>query len=133
MRPFASRSFQPFAGQDIRSLIDVQARLRADHPFLVWRPFEVERVVSAVPGGLESAVVGKHDPMLDEVPVAFVRAEPLETPARAALIEAVRAACEAALADFKCPREVIIVDEFPRATLEKVAKAELRRRLAEER
>lgn len=92
---------------------------------------EVERVVSAVPGVLESAVVARRDPMLDEVPVAFVRTEPLSESAGRALVRAVQAACDMALADFKRPREVIIVDEFPRATLEKVAKAELRRRLAE--
>ncbi|MCX7201477.1 MAG: AMP-binding protein [Burkholderiales bacterium] len=41
--PFASRHFNPFAGQDIRTLIQAQARLRADHPYLVWRPFEGPR------------------------------------------------------------------------------------------
>jgi len=31
---------QPFAGMDIRSLVEAQARRRAEHPFLVWRPFD---------------------------------------------------------------------------------------------
>ena len=48
-----------------------------------------------------------------------------------ALREAIFAACKAALADFKQVREVHFVEEFPRATLEKVAKAELKRRLME--
>jgi crotonobetaine/carnitine-CoA ligase len=39
------------------------------------------------------------------------------------------AACKAALADFKVPHEVRIVDEMPRSTLEDVAKPELRRLL----
>ena len=30
----------PFAGMDVRSLIDMQARQRADHPALIWEPFE---------------------------------------------------------------------------------------------
>ncbi len=34
-----------------------------------------------------------------------------------------------ALADFKVPREIRFVDEMPRSTLEKVAKAELRKML----
>jgi carnitine-CoA ligase len=41
----------------------------------------------------------------------------------------VTAACRKALADFKVPREVHLVDDMPRSTLEKIAKAELRKRL----
>ena len=52
--------------------------------------------------------------------------------ARAALVAAIDAACAQTLADFKRPREIRIVEELPRSTLEKIAKAELRRQLAEE-
>jgi crotonobetaine/carnitine-CoA ligase len=38
-------------------------------------------------------------------------------------------ACRNSLADFKVPREIRLVDEMPRSTLEKVAKAELRKLL----
>ena len=41
----------------------------------------------------------------------------------------VMSACRNALADFKVPREIRFVDEMPRSTLEKVAKAELRKML----
>ncbi len=88
---------------------------------------EIERVVLGVQGVREAAVVGRSHPMLDEVPVAFVT---LAAGAdAAALPEAVTAACRAALADFKVPREVLVIDDMPRATLEKIAKAELRKRL----
>jgi len=35
-------SINPFAGSDIRSLIDAQAARCGDHPFLIWEPFEGE-------------------------------------------------------------------------------------------
>jgi crotonobetaine/carnitine-CoA ligase len=38
-------------------------------------------------------------------------------------------ACRKGLADFKVPREIRFVDDMPRSTLEKVAKAELRKML----
>lgn len=86
---------------------------------------EIERVVQSVPGIAEVAVVGRPDRMLDEVPVVFVRA-PEE--GFAELAEAISAACEAQLADFKRPREVIRVDDFPRSTIDKISKKELRAR-----
>ncbi|HZC95122.1 MAG TPA: hypothetical protein VE267_03145, partial [Bradyrhizobium sp.] len=45
------------------------------------------------------------------------------------LHDTVMSACRGALADFKVPREIRFVDEMPRSTLEKVAKAELRKLL----
>jgi len=87
---------------------------------------EVERVVLQVAGVHECAVVGRRHPMLDEVPVLFV------LPAARAdidLLDRIGAACTAQLADFKRPHEMRIVKDFPRSTLEKIAKAELRRML----
>lgn len=88
---------------------------------------EIERVIAGVPGVHEVAVVGAPDPLYDEVPVAFVipAREPVDD-----LADAVIAACRAELASFKVPREVRLVDDLPRVTLEKVAKAELRRALS---
>ena len=42
------------------------------------------------------------------------------------LAAAIIAACKTNLADFKVPRAVYFVDDFPKATLDKVAKNELR-------
>jgi crotonobetaine/carnitine-CoA ligase len=93
--------------------------------------FEVESVIATVPGVAESAVVGKPDDLLDEVPVVFVI--PLDPKADgAALGTAVVEACKKTLATFKVPREVYLVSELPRSTLEKVAKPELRRQVEEQ-
>lgn len=83
---------------------------------------EIERVIAAVPGVAEVAVVGRKHPMLDEVPVAFV----IPAAADDDLEARVRQACAQALATFKQPHDVRLVETLPRSTLEKVAKAELR-------
>lgn len=88
---------------------------------------EIERVVLGTPGVREAAVVGRPHPMLGEVPVVFVTAsgDPAEAEA------AIRQRCAAMLADFKRPREVFVIDDFPRSTLDKIAKAALRARVAD--
>jgi len=87
---------------------------------------EIERVIMTVEGIQECAVVGKRDEMLDEVPVAFLLVPGGVDAARARLADDVLTACRENLADFKVPREVRILGEFPRATLEKIAKAKLK-------
>jgi crotonobetaine/carnitine-CoA ligase len=92
---------------------------------------EIEQAVLAVAGVAEVAVVAKPHRMLDEVPVAFIIPQGGSAGAPPDLAERVAAACRAKLADFKVPHEVRVVDTFPRSTLEKVAKAELRKLLLE--
>jgi crotonobetaine/carnitine-CoA ligase len=84
---------------------------------------EIERVLLTVPGVREAAVVGRPDEMRGEVPVAFVVAS-------ADVTEAAHAACASMLPPYKRPVEIRVVDDLPRSTLDKVAKAELRRRVA---
>jgi crotonobetaine/carnitine-CoA ligase len=90
---------------------------------------EIEQVIAAVPGVREAAVVGKKHPMLEEVPVVFIIPQAGVERAPKDLPETVMAACRRALADFKVPCEIRLIDEMPRSTLEKVAKAELRKLL----
>jgi crotonobetaine/carnitine-CoA ligase len=90
---------------------------------------EIEQVVAVVPGVREAAVVAKKHPMLDEVPVVFIIPQDGVERLPPNLHDAVMAACKSSLADFKVPREIRFVDEMPRSTLEKVAKAELRKML----
>lgn len=88
---------------------------------------EIERAVMGAGGIVEVAVVGKPDPMLDEVPVAYV----IPLGPTDGLVQRVNEACARQLADFKRPREVFVVSELPRVTLGKVDKKFLRAQLAE--
>jgi crotonobetaine/carnitine-CoA ligase len=90
---------------------------------------EIEQVIAVVPGVREAAVVAKKHPMLEEVPVVFIIPQSGVEPTVVGLHDSVMAACRSALADFKVPREIRFVDDMPRSTLEKVAKAELRKML----
>src|ERR1700741_2111128 len=88
---------------------------------------EIEQVIALVAGVREAAVVAKKHPMLDEVPVVFVIPQGGVQKQPQDLHDNIMAACTGQLADFKQPREIRFVDELPRSTLEKVAKAELRK------
>ncbi len=90
---------------------------------------EIEAIILTVPGVREVAVVGRKHPMLDEVPHAFVLVDTGYSTDDRTLADQVIATCREQLADFKVPRAVDLVDDLPRATLEKIAKAELRKRL----
>ena len=90
---------------------------------------EIEQVIAVIPGVREAAVVSKKHPMLDEVPVVFIIPQAGVAGLPADLHDTVMKACRSALADFKVPREIHFVDDMPRSTLEKVAKAELRKLL----
>jgi crotonobetaine/carnitine-CoA ligase len=90
---------------------------------------EIEQVIAVIPGVREAAVVAKKHPMLDEVPVVFIIPQDGMAKLPANLHDNVMAACKNALADFKVPREIHFVEDMPRSTLEKVAKAELRKML----
>ena len=90
---------------------------------------EIERVIGAVRGVAEVAVVAMRHPMLDEAPAAFVIPQ---AGAGEDLEDRIAAACAEALAAFKRPHLIRLVDSLPRSTLEKIAKAELRAQLAAE-
>lgn len=85
-------------------------------------PKEVEERIDALPGVLESAVIGIPHPDLGEAVVAIVARSPGADPDPAAII----AGLAEDLARFKQPRQVVIVDELPRNTMGKVQKAALR-------
>lgn len=85
-------------------------------------PAEVESVLSSHPAVMESAVVGIPDPRMGTVGRAYVVARP-----GAQLDEAeVTAYCRDRLANFKVPREIVVVSEFPRNASGKILKKDLR-------
>ncbi len=87
---------------------------------------EVEDACRQVPGVGDVAVVAQSHEMLSEVAVAFVIKGPMAETDDAVFEKAIIERCSSVLADFKVPRAVYVVDEFPRATLDKVAKNKLR-------
>ena len=92
---------------------------------------EIEAALLRTPGVREVCVVAAPDPMLTSVPVAFVipEADVNELELESRLQESARTS----LADFKKPREYRFVTEFPRSTLNKIAKGRLREQLQESR
>ena len=85
-------------------------------------PAEVELVLDALPGVVESAVVGAPHPDFGEGVVAVV----VGTGNEAAIIAAARER----LAPYKAPKRVVFVDDLPRNAMGKVQKAALRGRYA---
>jgi acyl-CoA synthetase (AMP-forming)/AMP-acid ligase II len=85
-------------------------------------PAEIEQVLLTFPGVREAAVVGVPDQRLGEVGKAFVIAVPRQRVEPEALI----AYAEERLANYKVPRHVEVVEAFPRSSLGKVLKRELR-------
>ena len=87
-------------------------------------PKEVELVLDAQPGVLESAVIGVPHPDFGETVVGVLVPEPGASPDE----DAIMAAAAEALARFKHPRKLIVLDALPRNTMGKVQKNILRDR-----
>jgi malonyl-CoA/methylmalonyl-CoA synthetase len=89
-------------------------------------PIEVEEKIDALPGVVESAVVGLPHPDFGEAVTAVVATGGGAAPSEAEVLQAL----ELELAGFKRPKRVIFVDELPRNTMGKVQKAALRAQFA---
>ncbi|MER9018588.1 malonyl-CoA synthase [Mesorhizobium sp. M0898] len=85
-------------------------------------PKEVESEIDALPGVVESAVIGVAHPDFGEGVTAVVVRAPGSTISAAAIVEAIAGH----LARYKHPKRVIFVDELPRNTMGKVQKNLLR-------
>ena len=87
-------------------------------------PKEVEEVLDALPGVLESAVIGVPHPDFGEAVVAVL----VPRPGEALDLAAIDAALRTQLARFKQPKRIEVVDALPRNTMGKVQKNVLRER-----
>jgi acyl-CoA synthetase (AMP-forming)/AMP-acid ligase II len=88
-------------------------------------PAEVERVLSEHDAVAQVAVLGVPDPVLGEIGVAFV--VPARTPSdeRSPALDDLRTFCKAALADYKAPDRLVVVDALPLTSVGKVDKRSL--------
>ena len=89
-------------------------------------PREIEEVLMANPAVAEAAVVGKKDPSRGEVVAAFVIFKEGQTLSPDALREFCR---EHGLAQWKIPRDIQVLTDFPRTPTGKVLKRELSAKL----
>lgn len=85
-------------------------------------PREVEEVIYQFPGVKEAAVVSRPDPRKGEQPVAFVAVNENTQINERALIQFLREK----LADYKIPRQVLVLPALPRNPTGKVLKTALR-------
>ncbi|TRD14874.1 AMP-binding protein [Palleronia caenipelagi] len=84
-------------------------------------PNEIEDVLAAMPGLMESACIGVPDDRTGEaVKVFCVRKDPVVT------AEDVEAYCRDNLTAYKVPRHIAFVEELPKSTVGKILRRELR-------
>jgi long-chain acyl-CoA synthetase len=86
-------------------------------------PREIEEVIYHFPGVREAAVIGVPDPRRGEQAVAFVSPVEGQTLDEKALLQFIRGK----LADYKVPKQVVILPSLPKNATGKVLKAELRK------
>ncbi len=87
-------------------------------------PKEIEEVIDALPGVIETAVIGLPHPDFGEAVTAVVATR--DTLDEAQMI----ATLKTRLGGFKVPKRIVFVEELPRNAMGKVQKAELRKRYA---
>jgi long-chain acyl-CoA synthetase len=92
-------------------------------------PREIEEVIYHFPGVKEAAVIGVPVERRGEQPVAFVAAAEGQTLDEKALLQFIRSK----LADFKAPRQIVILPVLPKNATGKILKTDLRNLAAKQR
>lgn len=84
-------------------------------------PIEVEKILISHPAVAEASVLGVEDEKFGQRLVAFVVLEA----AASATVESLKQHVRDNLANFKVPRDIVIVDELPRSSTGKIVRKEL--------
>jgi len=90
-------------------------------------PAEIEKLLQAIEEIKQAVVVGVPDRRLGEVGYAFIQLHEGKTIEEAELIRR----CRASMADYKVPRFLRFVDDFPRTTTGKMQRFVLQREAKE--
>ena len=90
-------------------------------------PADIEEVLYGVQGVAEVAVIGVADPVLGEVPIAYVAL----APGREVTADMLLARCRDQLASYKQPSAVIFMTELPKGPTGKILRRELRQKIGE--
>jgi acyl-CoA synthetase (AMP-forming)/AMP-acid ligase II len=90
-------------------------------------PIEVEKVLAGHPGVADAAVIGVDDDRYGQRLAAFVALSPGTSAGSEVLKQHVRDR----LANYKVPRDVIVLDELPRNATGKIVRGQLQRLLAD--
>lgn len=85
-------------------------------------PREVEEVLYQYPGIQEAAVIGVPDKLRGEIPCAYIVLKPEAPYDRKALIRHL----QENLANFKLPKEIVVLDSLPKNATGKIMKRDLR-------
>lgn len=112
---FGSGDLATRSGDGYYTLVGRRSELIISGGFNIY-PREIEEFLREQPGVAEAAVVGEPDPIRGQRPVAYVVAragESIDT-------EALREKCRSALASFKTPARVELVESLPRNALGKL-------------
>jgi acyl-coenzyme A synthetase/AMP-(fatty) acid ligase len=90
----------------------------------------VEKTLAAHPEVAEAAVIGVDDEQYGQRLAAFVVLGPSAHPAKAASPETLKQHVRDNLANYKVPREIVVLDELPRGSTGKVLRNELQSRVS---
>jgi acyl-CoA synthetase (AMP-forming)/AMP-acid ligase II len=89
-------------------------------------PIEVEKTLAAHPEVAEAAVIGVNDEQYGQRLAAFV----VLGPEKATSPETLKQHVRDSLANYKVPREIVVLDELPRGSTGKVLRGELQSRVS---